>query len=120
MTINPLDSRKDRHEHLFKQDEKLRFRAEARCCKLFALWIAEQLDMEKTLATSYAEQIVALNMEGPGFDKILAKAHQDLTAQEVEISDHLLDAHLAKFARQALEQVKEEVLHLEEDDTLIA
>lgn len=107
---SPLDSRKDRHEKRFGHDEQLRFRIETRACKLFGVWIAEQCSMNDAQKDQYALNMVERNMEGPDFIPVLSKARADIDAQDIDLSDHMLEAYLAKCIKEAKDQVMNEVV----------
>ncbi|MEZ5902216.1 MAG: ATPase inhibitor subunit zeta [Alphaproteobacteria bacterium] len=42
--MTDFKDRESAFENKFALDEALLFKAEARCCKLFGLWMAEQLE----------------------------------------------------------------------------
>ncbi len=101
-----FDEREKAFENQYAHEEKLDFAVEARCSKLFGLWIAEQIGLEGPNAATYAAEVVESNLEEPGFDDVLRKVKTDLDAKGIEISDHVLNVELDK----ALEEAKKQIL----------
>jgi len=103
-----MDDRKDAMEAKYAHDEQIDFQTEARCCKLFGLYIAEQLGLEDAEAQSYAMNVVSANLEEPGFDDVMRKVKPDLEAKGVEISDHVLHTEIDKCLAEARKQLATE------------
>ena len=102
---------KDREEALenkYAHQEKLDFAVEARCCKIFGLWVAEQIGLTDADAHTYASEVVESNLEEAGFEDVLRKVNKDLDEKNVQISDHMLrtqlDAALAEAKKQLMEK----------------
>ncbi len=102
-----FDERKDAFEKKFAHDEELAFKVEARCCKLFGLWAAEQMGLEGADAETYAKEVVGANLEEPGFDDVKRKVMPDFAEKNVDISDHVIDTMLEKCMDEAKEQIME-------------
>lgn len=100
-----FDERKGAFEKKFAMDEELMFKAEARCCKLFGLWVAEQLGLAGAEADAYARTVVAANLEEVGFDDVKRKVMPDIAAKGLDISDHVIDSKLAAFFEEAQRQI---------------
>lgn len=100
-----FDERKGAFEKKFAMDEELIFKAEARCCKLFGLWVAEQMGMTGADADAYARTVVAANLEEVGFDDVKRKVMPDLKAKGLDISEHTIDSKLAAFFEEAKHQI---------------
>ena len=107
--MSGFDDRKDAYEKKFVHDEELMFRVEARCCKLFGLWAAEQLGLEGADAETYAREVVSSNLEEPGFDDVKRKVMPDFSEKSVDVSDHIVDSMLDKFMGEAKAQIMEEI-----------
>ena len=107
--MSGFDDRKDAYEKKFAHDEELMFRAEARCCKLFGLWAAEQLGLSGDDADTYAREVVGSNLEEPGFDDVKRKVFPDFTAKGLDVSEHVVDSMLEKFMGEAKEQIMHEI-----------
>ncbi|MCB9991854.1 MAG: DUF1476 domain-containing protein [Rhodospirillales bacterium] len=105
--MSSFEERKDAFEKKFAHDEELAFKVEARCCKLFGLWAAEQLGLEGADAETYAKEVVGSNLEEPGFDDVKRKVMPDFEAKGVDISDHVVDSMLEKYMEEAKNQIME-------------
>ncbi len=105
--MSSFEDRKDAFEKKFAHDEELAFKVEARCCKLFGLWAAEQMGMEAGTAESYAKEVVGANLEEPGFDDVKRKVMPDFKAKNLDISEHVVDSMLEKFMEEAKVQIME-------------
>jgi len=106
--MSGFDDRESAFENKFALDEALMFKAEARCCKLFGLWIAEKLKITGDEANAYAAKIVGANLEEPGFDDVKRAIAPDIQEKKLTLSDEDLDSKLAEFFELAQKQVKEE------------
>jgi hypothetical protein len=107
--MSSFDDRKDAYEKKFAHDEELLFKAEARCCKLFGLWAAEQMGLNGADAETYAREVIASNLEEPGFDDVKRKVMPDFAQKNVDISEHVIDSMLEKYFNEAKVQVMEEI-----------
>lgn len=103
--MSAFDERKDAFEKKFAHEEKLDFAVEARCSKLFGLWVAGQIGLDGEDAQTYALEVVEANLEEPGFDDILRKVKTDLGAKNIEISDHMLHTQLDVALQEARKQI---------------
>jgi len=105
--MSSFDERKDAFEKKFAHDEELAFKVEARTCKLFGLWAAEQMGISGADADAYAKEVVAANLEEPGFDDVKRKVMPDFAAKNVDVSDHVVDSMLEKYTEEAKIQIME-------------
>jgi hypothetical protein len=62
--------------------------SQARRNKLVGLWAAGKLGLAGAAAESYADGIVAAEVEGPGSDAVLRKLRANFDAKGVAQSDH--------------------------------
>ncbi len=107
--MTTFNEREREEEAKFRHQQELAFKIRNRRNKLFGLWIAEQhLGLKGEEALAYAKDVVLADFEGPGDDDMLRKVKQDLAQKGVELSDHLLQKHLAECEEQAREQVMKE------------
>ena len=106
--MSSFDDRKNVFENKFALDETLLFKAEARCCKLFGLWLAEQLGMEGETANTYATGVITANLEEPGFDDVKRHVMPDIEGKGLNISEEDVDQKLAELFVSAQEQIKTE------------
>ena len=100
-----MEERESAFENKFAHDEALLFKAEARCCKLFGIWLGQQMGMSPEEAESYAGTIVAANLEEPGFDDVKRAVKPDIEAKGLDISEHVLDSQLEHFFAEAKKQI---------------
>lgn len=106
--MSSFDDRKNVFENKFALDEALMFKAEARCCKIFGLWLGEQLGFDEDTANTYAGKVIAANLEEPGFDDVKRFVMPDIQEKNLPISDADLDQKLAELFVSAQEQIKAE------------
>ena len=107
--MSSFERREEAFENRFAYDEELKFKAEARCCKLFGLWVAEQIGLEGDDAETYAKQVVASNLEEPGFDDVKRKVTPDIEAKGLSITSEELEEKLERFMDEAKRQLIEGV-----------
>ena len=102
-----LDDRKDAMETKFAHEEQLDFATEARCCKIFGLQIAEKLGLSGEEADKYAMDVVAANLEEPGFEDVFRKVRPDLEAKGIEFTEHWLNVTIDGCLAEARKQLAE-------------
>lgn len=100
-----FNDRKDAFENKFAHDQDMMFKLEARTCKLFGLWAAEQLGLSGPDAETYAKEVVASNLEEVGYDDVKRKVRADFTGKGLDVSDHMMDAMLEKCGEEAKTQL---------------
>lgn len=103
-----MDDRKKAFENQFAHDAELQFKVEARACKLFGLWLAEEMGMEGDEAAAYATKVIEANLQAPGFGDVLTAVRPDIAAAELNFSDEALMAQLESFVATAKRQFMEE------------
>lgn len=103
-----FDERKDAFEKKFAMDEEMAFKAEARCCKLFGLWAAEQLGLTGADADAYAREVIASNLEEVGFDDVKRKVMPDFAAKGLDLPENLIEKKLGEFHEEAKRQLMDE------------
>src|SRR5262245_22205818 len=102
--MTTFDDRKKQEESRYKHDQELLFKARNRGNRMFGLWVAAKLGLDGEAAAAYAKDVVMADFDSPGVNDVYDKVKADLAAQGVEVSDHLLEKHLAESRAQALEQ----------------
>ena len=105
--MTTFDKRENAFENKFALDEALLFKAEARCCKLFGLWLAEKMGLSGDDANIYASKIVGANLEEPGFDDVKRAIAPDILSHNLSLTDAELDAKLEELFVEAQKQIKE-------------
>lgn len=106
--MSSFNDRENAFENKFANEEKLDFAVEARCSKLFGLWVAEQIGLGSADADTYAMEVVESNLEEPGFEDVLRKVNKDLDDKNIEISDHVLRTQLNSALEEAKRQLAAE------------
>jgi len=106
--MSSLDDRKNVFENKFALDEALLFKAEARCCKLLGLWLAEQMGISGDAAMGFAGDVIAANLEEPGFDDVKRFVMPRIAEKGLNISEEDIDTKLAELYAAAQEQIKSE------------
>lgn len=107
--MSGFNEREKDFENKYAHDEKLAFKIEARCSKLFGLWVAEKIGLSGAEAQDYALEVVNANLEKPGYDDVLDKVSKDLAAKNIDLSRHSLEVQINKLAEEARKQVMQEV-----------
>lgn len=103
--MTTFDDRKDAFEKKYAHEQKLGFEVEAKTSKLFGLWAASQLGLIDSDAQTYAGEVVATNLDEPGFDDILRKVAADFAEKGLNISDHTMKVELEKCVTEARNQI---------------
>lgn len=106
--MNSFDERQNAFENKFALDEAMLFKAEARCCKMLGMWLAEKMELSDEDTNVYAASIVGANLEEPGFDDVKRHVMPDIEKHKLDVSETQLDAKLAEFYELAQKQIKEE------------
>lgn len=92
--MSTFDDREKGYEGAFAHKETMGFALEAKTSKIFGLWVADKLGLEGEPAELYAQDVVAANLEEPGFDDVIRKVKKDMSEKAVEISDETLNAEM--------------------------
>jgi hypothetical protein len=104
--MNTLEDRKKSEEAKAAHKAVLRFKAEARCNKLFGLWAAEQ--MGHADPDAYAVEVIAAVYGGPGRKTAFEKVRDDLHVAGKPIPENELRVRMNAFMDLAEEQVQAE------------
>jgi hypothetical protein len=106
--MTSMDDRQKAFENKYAYDQDVLFRIEARACKLFGLWVAEQIGLDADAAKAFAGSVVSSNLDEPGFDDVLRTVKATLAEKSVEISDHTLETKLEHYMEEARQQIVSE------------
>lgn len=106
---NGFDDRQKAFEAQFANDQQLQFRAEARACKLFGAFVADELGLSGEEANKYASDVVISNLDEPGLDDVVDKAYADLTSHGKTPDRATLAAKLTELHAIAKQQIMTEV-----------
>ncbi len=92
-----LENREAAFEAKFVYDQNLRFKVEAKCCRLLGLWAAEKMDIgNEGEMELYSNEVAAHNLEEIGFDNVKQKLLTDFKNKGVEISEEEIDNKLSQ------------------------
>jgi hypothetical protein len=105
-TMNSFNDRKEGFEKKFAHDEELQFKATARRNKLLGLWAAEKMGLSGDAANDYARDVVASDFEEAGDDDVVRKVMGDLTAKNVDQSEHQVRRTMEELMHTAIDQIK--------------
>ncbi len=103
-----MQDREKSFETKYAIDQQLAFKVEARASKLIGLWAAELLGRSGDDAATYAKEVVASNLDEPGFDDVKRKIVADFNAADVEVTEHTIDSIIEKKMHEAREQIEAE------------
>ncbi|MBL4804589.1 MAG: DUF1476 domain-containing protein [Alphaproteobacteria bacterium] len=103
--MSQFKDRENAFEKKYAHEEELDFAVEARCSKLFGLWVAEQLGLSGAEADAYAMEVVESNLEEPGFEDVLRKVNADIDEKGLEIADEDLRMELDRALIEAKKQL---------------
>ncbi|MGB1077730.1 MAG: DUF1476 domain-containing protein [Bdellovibrionales bacterium] len=108
--MSDLENRGDAFEKKFAHDEDLKFKVEARCCKLIGIWAAEKLGIQdKSNVDAYAKEVVVSNLEEIGLDDVKRKVMGDFETKGAEVTESEFDEKLAQCLAEAKEQIMTEI-----------
>lgn len=93
----------------YAHDQEVAFRVESRACRLFGLWLAAKMSLEKSDAQAYSREMVAANMEEPGLEDVVRKALKDIDSKGVDLSERAVRAQLDVCIEEAKGQIMDEM-----------
>jgi hypothetical protein len=94
MSESGFDRREEGFEAKLHVEGDQKFRLEMKRDKLFAEWVAGQLELSGEECEAYKTSIIKADLQEPGDQDVIAKVHTDLAAQGIEISKEDLQAEL--------------------------
>lgn len=106
--MSNLSDREKAFETKYALDQELMFRIEARACKLFGLWLAEQMGLSEADAKVLAGNVVSSNLDEPGFDDVKRTVTPMIAEKGLDISEDTLDTQLMAFMETARVQIMDE------------
>lgn len=106
--MNDLNDREKAFENKFALDEANLFKAEARACKLFGLWLAEKMGLDADAAETYAVDVLGANLEEPGFDDVVRFVMPDIEKNNLEMSPNEVLVKIEELFIKAQEQIKQD------------
>ncbi|MEM6811169.1 MAG: DUF1476 domain-containing protein [Pseudomonadota bacterium] len=106
--MTSFDKKQKAHENKFALDESNLFKAEARACKNFGLWLGEKLGLSQEEAKSYAAKVVGANLEEPGFDDVVRFVKPDIKKASLSMTDEEINQKIEELFLAAQEEIKKE------------
>ncbi len=100
-----FDDREKAYEGKFAHDQQSMFKIEARTSKLIGLWAAEKMGLSGADADNYAKEVIAANLDEPGYDDVKRKLQDDFAARSITVSAHDIDLIIEKSEIEATKQV---------------
>lgn len=104
--MSTFNERQNAFETGFSEDQKKSFKIEARASKLVGYWAADKMKLEGADKENYAKEVIAANLDEPGYDDVRRKIADDLAAHKIPFDGKELDAAIAKAVRDATDQVE--------------
>ena len=106
--MTTFKDREKAFEDKYKHDQELQFKVEVRRNKLLGLWLAEQLGIAGADADAYAKEVVSADFEEPGEEDVVRKVMGDITARNVDLSEHRVRKKMDELLLVAKEQIMTE------------
>lgn len=106
--MTDMHDREKAFENKFAHDADIQFKINARRNKLLGLWVAEKLGKSGADAEAYAKEVVMSDFEKPGFDDVLHKINNDVTAARLALTKQEIYAAAEKLLVEAKTQVMAE------------
>jgi len=104
--MSTFDRRTKAFEKRFALDEERRFKAEVRRNRLLGFWAAERLGITGDAAATYANEVVAADLEEAGDADVVRKIMGDLAAKDAAVTEQAIRAKMNDFTAQALAEGK--------------
>ena len=106
--MTTMTDREHAFEAKFAHDAELQFKVNARRNKLLGLWVAEKLGKSGADAEAYAKEVVMSDFDKPGFDDVLHKINNDVTAARLALTKEEICAAAEQLMVEAKTQVMAE------------
>jgi len=106
--MTTFNDREKAFEDKYKHDQDLQFKVEVRRNKLLGLWAAEFLGLQGAEAEAYAKEVVSADFEEPGDADLVRKVLADLSAKQVDMTEHRLRKKMEELQVEAKHQIMTE------------
>lgn len=100
--MTTFDDRENAYENMFAHDAEKRFKAEARCNKLLALWAAAKMNKPEDQHDAYVKEVIKADFEEAGHDDVIRKVAGDLGDLSTEDEVRAKRAELQAVAAQQI------------------
>ncbi len=104
--MSTFDRREEGYESKFAHDEALQFKSIARRNKLLGLWAAKWLGKTGADAETYAQGVVASDIQEAGEEDVFRKIRADFDAAKVQQSDHQIRRQMSELLAIATADIK--------------
>ena len=111
--MTTIDDRGKTLENKYVYDQQKLFRIEARASKLLGLWAAEKLALQGEAADAYAREVIASNLDEPGFNDVKRKLLADFKNNDLDVTDHMIDVAIEKKMSLAAQQINNDAKETE-------
>lgn len=92
-------------ESKFQHEQFIEYKILARRNRLFGLWVANFLGLEKDDAETYAREVISGTYCTSSGDEVVDKALNDIAVAQLELSEHILRKQLDYCYQDASVQV---------------
>lgn len=101
-----FDEREKAYESKFANDQQALFKIEARASKLIGLWAAEKMGLSSADAENYAKEVIAANLDEPGYNDVKRKLQADFGLNLVAVDEKEIDTMIEKYVVEATKQIE--------------
>ncbi len=101
-----FEDREKGYEAKWIHDQELRFKLYSRRNRLLGLWAAGEMGLTGPAAQSYANEVVAAEVDKGGDEAIFAKIRKDLDSRKISISDHMIRRKMAELLDSAKAEIE--------------
>ncbi len=103
-----MDDRQKAFENKYALDQQMMFKVEARASKLVGIWAAGKMGMNADETAAYGREVVASNLDEPGFDDVKRKVMGDFANAQIVVTEIEFDEALSVSLNTAREQIEAE------------
>ena len=108
MANDAFRQREKGEETKLKMDLETRFKAEARRNRMLGLWAAKKMGLDQAASKAYAKEVVASDLDEPGYEDVIRKVAKDFEKNKIAISADDIRAEIIRLGPIALAEVAEE------------
>lgn len=106
--MSTFDNREKGEERKHATSEAMTFKIESRRSKLLGLWLAEHMGLSGDAATSYAQSVVASDLEEPGSEDVLRKVMADIQEHGLALTEEGVRQKMVALLEEAKAQIEGE------------
>jgi len=98
-------AREASEEARFKMDAEARFKIEARRNKMLAIWASEKLGMISDEKEAFIKEVVASDLEEPGYEDVVRKVSKAFRDGGVKVDDNEIREEIVRLDSIAAKEV---------------